>query len=119
MISRIFASASASLSCCGQEALDHRDLGFLGGGAVLAAVLAVDVGRFAALLDHFLKHFGDQRVVVLWRAAGARLDVAVLDRRRTSRSVAVVSLSPPFMAVIVAALMSSRIMASLPGNVQP
>ena len=80
-ISRIFASASASLSCCGQEALDHGDLGFLGGGAVLAAVLAVDVGRFAALLDHFLQHFGDERVVVLGRAAGARLDVAVLDRR--------------------------------------
>ena len=45
-ISRIFASASASLSCFGQEALDHRDLGFLDGGAVLAAVLAVDVGGF-------------------------------------------------------------------------
>src|SRR5439155_9046113 len=37
-------------------------------------------GRFAALLDHFLQHFGDQRVVVLGSAAGPRLDVAVLDR---------------------------------------
>ena len=39
MIARIAASASASLNCGGQEALDHRDLGFLGRGAVLAAAL--------------------------------------------------------------------------------
>ena len=96
----------------GQEALDHRDFGLLDLGAVVAAVLAVDVGGFAALLDHFLQDFGDERVVILGRAAGARLDVAVLDRRRTRRSVPVVSLSPPFIAAIVAALMSSRIMAS-------
>ncbi len=45
MISRIFASASASLSCAGKEPLDHRDLAFLGGGTVFAAALAVEVGR--------------------------------------------------------------------------
>ena len=66
--------------------------------------------RFAALLDHLLEHFGDERVVVLGRAAGPRLDVAVLDRRGTRRSVPCVSLSPLFIAAIVAALMSSRIM---------
>ena len=51
--------------------------------AVFAAALAVELGALAALLDHLLQHFGDERVVVLGSAAGARLDVAVLDRRGT------------------------------------
>ena len=111
-ISRILASASASLSCRGRKRSMTADLVFFRRRAVLAAILAIDIRRFAALLDHLLKHLGDERVVVLGSAAGPRLDVAVLDRRRTRRSVAVVSLSPPFMAVMVAALMSSRIMGS-------
>ena len=53
---------------------------FFGGGAVLAIALAVDLGRFAALLDHLLQDFGDERIVVRGSAAGARLDIAVLDR---------------------------------------
>ena len=48
----------------GKEALDDRDFGFLGRGELLAVALAVELGRFAALLDHFLQHFGDQQVVV-------------------------------------------------------
>jgi DNA primase len=65
----------------GQEALDHRDLGFLDLGAVVAPVLAVDVGGFAPLLDHLLQHFGDELVVIGGSGAGANFDVAVLDRR--------------------------------------
>ena len=53
-----------------QEALDDRDLGFFGRGELLAAALAVEFGRFAALLDHFLQDFGDQKR--RRRACGAR-----------------------------------------------
>ena len=65
----------------GKEALDHRDLGFLRRGQFLAVALAVEIGGFAALFDHFLKHFGDEQVVVRRRSSGPKLDIAVLDGR--------------------------------------
>ncbi len=37
----------------------------LGSGAVLAAALTVELGALAALLDHLLEDFGDERIVVL------------------------------------------------------
>jgi hypothetical protein len=42
-------------------------------------------------------------------ARGAQLDVAVLDRRLDQAERAVPALSPPFIALTSAALMSSRI----------
>ena len=48
----------------GQEAFDDRDFGFFHRGQLLAVALAVHLDRFAALLDHFLQHFGDQQIVV-------------------------------------------------------
>ena len=81
MIDWIAALASASLNLGRQEALDHGDLGLFRGGQLLAVALAVELDRFAALLDHLLQHFGDQRVVVGLGRSGAQFDVAVLDRR--------------------------------------
>ncbi len=77
-----------------QECLDHRDFGGFGVGQLLAAALHEHLDRFAALLDHLLQHFHHQRIVILGRFAGARFDVAVLDRglheaqRRGARFVA-------------------------------
>ena len=105
-------AASASLHLRGQEALDHRDLGLFGGRQFLAVALAIDVDRFAALLDHFLQHLGHQRIVVRRWRRGAQFDVAVLDRRLDQRgSSPSPALSPPFIARTSAALMSSRIIA--------
>ena len=56
----------------GQEAFDDRDFAFFGGSAVLAIALAVDLGRFAALLDHLLQDFGDERIVVGGSAASTQ-----------------------------------------------
>ena len=42
---------------------------------------AVELDRFAALLDHLLQHFGHQLVVVRLLRSGAKLDVAIPDRR--------------------------------------
>src|SRR6185369_15573109 len=84
----------------GEEALDHRDLGLFLRRKLLAIAFAIEVYRFAALLDHLLQHFGDQLVVVGLGRGGAQLDVAVP------------SLSPPFIAPTSAALISSRIIRS-------
>ena len=64
-----------------QEPLDDLDLAALLVGKLLAAALVVELDRFLALLDHLLHE--PEQIVVGERplAAGARLDVGVLDRR--------------------------------------
>ena len=62
-----------------QEFLDHGEFGLFLVGQFLPPAAFVHLDRFAALLGHLLQHADDQFVIGNRLAAGAFLDVAVLD----------------------------------------
>jgi hypothetical protein len=68
------AVVSASSHLRGQEGFDNREFRLFDIGQFLTPALFIQRNRFAPLLDHFLQHFDDNRIVIRrGQIAGAQL----------------------------------------------